>query len=82
MNRNEQKCENCRYYLAAPVSLIAALNAPAPSVCRRNPPQVFVARIQRDDNGNVIGNEQISVVPIVNPGHWCGEWTAEPETLQ
>ena len=78
MNRNEQKCENCRYFLSAPPTVVALTQAAAPSVCRRFPPQSHVARVQRDDNGNVVGNEQMSIVPIVNPGHWCGEW-AEPQ---
>ena len=74
-------CAHCQFFLQGPQPRL-------PNFCRRFPPTPFITFLTRGEDpkdGNpapVIGNQQLSIQPVVNPAGWCGEFKRRPEAVQ
>ena len=71
----ETCCGRCEFFFASPIP-------GQPSYCRRLPPVPFLLNLQwNEDKTQIVGNQQMSMHPTVNPRGWCGEFRrAKAET--
>lgn len=84
-NLDEPQCGTCDFFLLSPRNG----DGPEQGICRRNPPQIAFALIQKPQAPGAIvkpGQQQQAMnvefigqpmFPVVMAGAWCGEWDGE-----
>lgn len=69
---SEKTCASCRYFYREQQGPPAG----ELTVCRFNPPMVFITRIHRaDDNQQIVGTENYSLFPPVKISWCCGQFS-------